>query len=96
MAFNRKDTQREYLDITQFTPCNVRVLSDKLVSFTLRGKGVSLYNMRLIDSKNGMFITPPQEKGKDGKYYNQYAVYLSDDDETVLINAVTKLLGNEH
>lgn len=100
MAFkkaNKKatETNREYLDISQYKVQNVRVVTDTMVTFTLRGHGHSLYGMKLCEGKNGMFIAPPSQKGKDGKYYNHYAVYLSEDDEKKLIDTVCKMAGED-
>lgn len=100
MAFkksNKKATEskREYLDLSQFTVTNVRVVTDTLVTFTMKGTGISLYGMRLIDGKNGMFVAPPQQKGKDGNYYNLYAVYISEDDLDGLFNSIMKQIDGD-
>lgn len=31
---------------------------------------ITIKGFRLVDSVNGYFISPPSEKGKDGKYYD--------------------------
>lgn len=67
---------------------NVRQLSEKCLTFTLRLPGLSLYNMRLIDGKKGNFITNGQSLGNDGKWYNNFSLYLSDEDTQKLIDAV--------
>ena len=72
---------------------NPRQISDTCIVFTLRCRGFSLYNMRLVEGKHGeRFVAPPQLKGSDGKYYNQYAIYLSDKDEQTIIDII---LGGE-
>ena len=73
----------------------VRRLSDKVICFSLLGNGLGLYNMKVIAGAKGDFVTAPQEKGKDGKYYNVFAVYFSDDDEAKIIAAVKKKLPKE-
>ena len=73
----------------------VRKLSDTVIGFSLLGNGLGLYNMKVIAGKNGEFVAAPQEKGKDGKYYNVYAVYFSIDDEAKIIAAVKKKLPAE-
>lgn len=67
---------------------NVRELSDTVVAFSLCGNGLGLYNLRVVDGSKGSFISTPQSKGSDGKYYAQYALYLSEADEDKLIEAV--------
>ena len=68
----------------------VRKLSDKVIAFSLLGKGLGLYNLKVISGQKGEFVAAPQEKGKDGKYYNVYAVYFSEADEKKIIAAVHK------
>lgn len=72
---------------------NARVIGDTCITFTLKCKGFALYNMKLCEGRDGYFIAPPSTKGKDGKYYNQYAVYLSQDDEQRMIEDVLKEAG---
>ena len=72
---------------------NARVVTDDLITFTLKCHGFSLYNMKLVNGKNGNFITPPSVKGSNGAYYNQYAIYLSEEDEKSLIDSVLIAAG---
>ena len=77
---------------------NVRQISDSCIVFTLRCKGFSFYSMRIVERKSDgePFITVPQDKGNDGKYYDRYAVYLSDADQKALIDQVFAIVnGNE-
>lgn len=72
---------------------NVRVVTEHMVSFTLKIHGLALYNMKVTESTKGdtagqMFLSNGQSKGSDGKYYNNYALYLSDDDKEMIIGAV--------
>lgn len=72
---------------------NARVVTDDLITFTLKCHGFSLYNMKLVNGKNGYFITPPSVKSYNGAYYNQYAIYLTEEDEKSLINSVLVAAG---
>lgn len=103
MAFNFKNnnnstgTPAEF-DLVKYDAevTSPRQISDRCIVFTLRCGGFSLYNMRLIEGKHGeRFVAPPQLKGSDGKYYNQYAIYLSDKDEQTIIDTVLDMLGGE-
>lgn len=72
---------------------NVRVVTEHMVSFTLKMHGLALYNMKVTESTKGdtagqMFLSNGQSKGSDGKYYNNYALYLSDEDSDMIIKAV--------
>lgn len=62
--------------------------------FTLKMPGLSLYNLRVVPKgKNyAAFIGMPETKGKDGDYYKQYALYLSDEDTEKILKAVAKAL----
>lgn len=74
---------------------NARVVTDDLITFTLKCHGFGLYNMKLVNGKNGYFIAPPSVKGSNGAYYNQYAIYLSEEDEKNLIDSVLVAAGIE-
>lgn len=74
---------------------NARVVTDDLITFTLKCHGFSLYNMKLVNGKKGYFITPPSVKGSNGTYYNQYAIYLSEEDKKSLIDSVLVAAGVE-
>ena len=76
------------LTITGMRVDKVRRISEKVIGFSLNGNGLGLYNLKVIEGKEGEFIAAPQEKGKDGKYYNVYAVYFSKDDEAKIIAKV--------
>ena len=67
---------------------NVRRLSDTVICFSLLGNGLGLYNLRIVNGSKGKFIGSPQTKGKDGSWYDQYAVYFAEDDAKKIIAAV--------
>lgn len=68
---------------------NARVLSDNCIVFGVELEGVSLYGMRLVENKNGeRFISMAQTKGKDGKYYYNYFINLSDKQKEDIIKIV--------
>lgn len=74
---------------------NVRQISDSCIVFTLRCKGFAFYSMRVVERKSDgePFIAVPQNKGKDGNYYNQYAIYLSEADQKALIDKVFAIVN---
>lgn len=48
--------------------------------------GISLYSCKLVYKKDGTaFICPAQTKGSDGKYYNNYGLYLDESMEKDII-----------
>lgn len=72
---------------------NAKVVTDNLITFTLKCHGFSLYNMKLVNGKNGYFITPPSVKSNNGAYYNTYAIYLAEEDEKNVIDSVLVAAG---
>ena len=81
MASKASKKENTYLNIGKdWEVKNVRDL-DFGTFFTLQLPGLALYNLRVVPSgrKYDAFIGMPEEKGKDGNYYNR--VYFFIDDE---------------
>lgn len=107
MAFNVKGSKKDNTERVNFnlkdnswSITNVRVVSEHMVTFTLKMHGLSLYNMKVTESTRGdtagqMFLSNGQSKGSDGKYYNNYALYLSDEDRDRIIEAVCAEANND-
>lgn len=82
---------RPKLNITGGTVSGCRFLSDKVIAFTLNLPGLALYNMKVIDGKNGAFVSPPQNKSnKSGKWVDAVGVWLDSADEDAITQAVIK------
>lgn len=91
-----KSTEKEYFSITGMKVTNVRRIGDTgIISFSLQGKGLGLYNLKIVKGAHGEFIAAPSTKGKDGAWYPQYAVYLTDDDAKRVIGVVKDKLPSE-
>lgn len=73
---------------------NVRKINDACINFTLKCKGFSLYGLRAVERKSGegWFISVPATRGKDGNYYNNYGLYLSDEDQEAILDTVFNIL----
>lgn len=107
MGFNVKGSKKESVERVNFnlkdtswSITNVRVVTEHMVTFTLKMCGLSLYNMKVTESIKGdtagqMFLSNGQSKGSDGKYYNNYALYLSDEDRNRIIEAVCAEVNND-
>ena len=68
---------------------NARVLSDNCIVFGVELEGVSLYGLKLVETKDGKrFISMAQTKGRDEKYYNNYYINLSDERKEEIIKIV--------
>ena len=89
------EAEKVFFDISGMKLANVRKLSDKVIAFSMLGKGLGLYNLRVVKTDKAEFVASPQEKGKDGKYYSVYAVYFSDEDQARIIKAVKGKLPKE-
>lgn len=93
---NKKDNQQErtFIEVRDVEVKNVRVVETQnngdLVFFTLVLNGVTIYNCRVATGKNGDFISFPQYKGSDGKYYNNVFVSLSDEDSANILENIQK------
>lgn len=107
MSFNVKSNTNEtqkvhhYINLNDWEITNARVVTDTFITFTLRGKtnGVSLYGMRLFETKNGkqLIRCPQSEYMQNGekRYANQYAVYISSEDEEKLMAMVIDKLNEQ-
>ena len=62
------------------------------VVFDMTINGVSIYNCRVVEGKNGDFISFPARKGSDGNYYSHVYIKLTGDDTKKIIGLVEKAL----
>ena len=75
---------------------NARVIEGKngdIVFFTLELNGLYIYNCRVATGKNGDFISWPQMKGKDDKYYNVVWGKLSESDQKDILEEVERQIN---
>ena len=80
---------RPKLNIKGATVSGCRFLSDKVIAFTLNLPGLSIYNMKVIDGKNGAFVSPPQTKNnKSDKWVETVGLWLDSDDEDAISQTV--------
>nr|DAN85394.1 MAG TPA: putative septation protein [Caudoviricetes sp.] len=80
----------EMLHELQAVVRNVRQVADNCLIFTLRLYGIDLYSMRLVEGEKSTFITASANKGKNGKYYDNFRVYFAEDAAQAVENAVRK------
>lgn len=75
---------------------NVRAIDTQrgtMVLFTLIANGIAIYSCRVASGSNGDFVSFPQYKGKDGKYWN-YAYYkLTAEDNDYILQLVQDALN---
>lgn len=65
---------------------------DDLVFFDVEINGVTIYGCKVVEGKNGDFISFPSHKGKDGKYYNHAYIKLTDEQSKDIITQVENML----
>lgn len=88
--------EREYTKIDSFKIENVRVVDTKtgdLIFVNLTINGVTIYSCRVVNGSKGDFISFPQQKSKDGKYYNMAYVALSPEDEKYILEAIQEAIN---
>ena len=89
---NEKKSEKPMFKAEGMKVANVRRLSDTVVAFSLLGAGLGLYGLKVIDGSKGKFIATPSQKGKDGKYYDVYAVYFDKKVEKAIIKKVESMV----
>jgi len=62
------------------------------VYFDVEINGVTIYGCRVIEGKEGDFVSFPSHKGKDDKYYNYCYIKLSEEDTKDIIHQVEEML----
>ena len=95
-AKKEKKEEAKTLQLMSFAVENVRVVEGKngdVVFFTLILNDVYIYNCRVASGKNGDFISWPQTKGKDDKYFNNCYAHLSDDTTKQILFAVQEAIN---
>lgn len=98
---NKKESanqERTFVEIRDHAVDNVRVVDGKngdLVFFTLTINGVTIYNCRVATGKNGDFISFPQYQGKNGTYYNNVYVPISDEDTKKILDEIQKIIDEQ-
>lgn len=80
---------RPKLNIKGATVSGCRFLSDTVIAFSLNLPGLALYNMKVIDGKRGVFVSPPQNKSrKSDRWVDAVGVWLDRADEDKIAHAV--------
>lgn len=71
---------------SNITVTRAHQFDDGAITFDMEINEVKIYGCRLVDGKNGKFVSFPSRKGKDGNYYS-YAFYKLTNDDTANIVA---------
>lgn len=62
------------------------------VYFDVVINGVTIYGCKVVEGKNGDFVSFPSHKGKDDKYYNHAYIKLSEEQTADIVSQVEKML----
>ena len=65
-----------------------KCISEKCIVFTLNVDGASFYGLRVVAGSKGNFISMPQERSRDNKYYNLYTLFFEESEAEKVIEAV--------
>ena len=82
--------------VESFGVTRARVVEGKngsVIFFSLDLNGVTINNCRVAEGKNGDFISLPQYRGSDGKYYSHVFFRFSEDDEKAILAEVEKQIN---
>lgn len=94
---NANGTQgKNYMDAREYEVLRVKMFESGGVVFDLDLNGVRIYGCRVVEGKNGDFISFPQRKGSDGKYYSIAWANLSPDDQVSILRTVERKLNGEN
>lgn len=65
---------------------------DGAIVFDMKiGGDITIYGNRLVNGKNGTFVSFPSRKGNDGNYYSHVHIKLSEDDVASIVAQIEKL-----
>ena len=91
---NKRNTNKEATKNDKYSIENMRAVDNcgkTLAFFTLDVDGVKIYNLTLVEGKDGVFVGFPSKQGKDGKYDS--TVWISDEKER---ETVAELAATEY
>lgn len=95
VTVNNRNTNKEAATKNdKYSIENMRVVDGfgkTLAFFTLDVLGVKIYDLKLVNGKNGVFVGFPSKQGGDGKYYS--TVWISDEKER---ETVAELAAEEY
>lgn len=90
---NTKKSNKECLKISSFSVIRARILDSGSVVADLKINGITIYGCFVVQTEKGEFISLPQRKGSDGKYYSIVWAVLSKQDTEDIIKEIEKKLN---
>lgn len=84
---------RNQMTLRDFSVNHVRQWDTGGISADLTINGVQIYGVRVIEGRNGDFLSYPSRKGSDGKYYNHVYCDLSAEDQGKVLAEIERKLN---
>lgn len=89
-----KKKAAETIKIDSFSIDKTKVFESGTITFDMTLNGVKIYGCFVHEGKNGDFISLPQRKGSDGKYYSIVWARFSEEDEEAILKEVERVLNS--
>ena len=89
-----KSNKGEKLKIDSFSVNRVHQFDNGGVTFDMTINGISIYGCRVVETDKGDFISLPQRKGNDGKYYSIVWAKFSEEDTKDILAEVENMLNS--
>lgn len=86
--------ERQTVKVESFSVNRAKVFENGGVVIDVTINGISIYGVNIVEGKNGDFLSFPQRKGKDGKYYGIVYCPLSEKDQADIIKEAENYLAN--
>lgn len=70
--------EKEVLEVTDWEVLQARETKNSFVFFNLKLNGITIYGCKVIEGKDGDFISFPSYKGTDDRYYSHVYARLDE------------------
>lgn len=94
-AAKKKVESVEALKVDTWQVLRVHMFQDGSVTFDLVLNGINIYGCKVVEGKDGDFISFPSRQGKDKKYYSIVWAKLSAEDTADILAEVENQLNAE-
>ena len=92
-AQNTEKKERNYTKIEKFEILRTHMFQNGGVTADIKINDIAIYGVRVVECEKGDFLSFPQRKGSDGKYYAIVYVCLSPDDQSAMLAAIEAALN---
>lgn len=89
-----KSTKERGIPLRDFEVKRVKMWESGDVVADVTLNGVTVYGIRVVEGKNGDFLSLPQRKGSDGKYYHIAYYPFTAEDQTKILCEIERQLNS--